>query len=752
MSSRETRLLDLFQGHQIYPYSSLQEDEQKWLSLLKEGAKSVTKYIVDRNQYFQTSLSIEKLNKTQREKKRQLLKELKSYESVSIHTGKIQVFLTWFQGVLNKIKEIQINPTETSSLVTRIKAKINEFLANLESQLKGQNSFEVQSVSEFLSSLEKEIKTEIRSIVQVFQAAFQTSKKFLNLQKAQHLAKSEELKEKLNSETLQLQEKIATEKKTFQTFLEELKTLLTKFPNAGSLHCQGNLLSASAGNGKTEDTLFSNLKYPEKRQTTFAKELRDVIVSVAPDLELPAAPTTNVQSRCPIIKPETSGGYIPNPHQAFIGQLFHPRLKMYKGFYAYHTVGSGKTLSGVEAILTWYKAAFPDEYPYVSRDVLILCPTRPLLSEWRTSIEKVFSQNKVKVVALHSPQNNTQVLEIGEKENKLFVIIQCFPLYPLDGKSYNLAQTRLWTAVPKENKKSFNQKNRSKGSIDAFQFSLEEKKQQEHFLYPSKGLVIIDEIHLAINPSDIFGRIDNQKRALTWTIGLKYMPGIKLLLESGTPMADDDRPLDVIKLLNLLKFPNEEVLDEGIWRAAVNEEQRNKPEWKEATTKLNETEKQKMAQYLQNEKIYSIYSGLVSYMTLEHDKTVYPQVVNTCPILKENLCEQKLITDEVPCHFVYHNDTKTFSCKAAEEQKQKLLFLKIDYAMEGKKKKKLPKKKRKTQISVHDGKLLPPLLISHPNIIIILFIRNHLNTEIFLNLSIKVLFIKNSIGTELWMF
>ena len=212
------------------------------------------------------------------------------------------------------------------------------------------------------------------------------------------------------------------------------------------------------------------------------------------------------------------------------------------------------------------------------------------------------------------------------------------------------------------------------------------KKKSSHYLYPPKGLVIVDEAHLAINPSDILGTITNQGYVLNWTIGLKFMQRIKLLLATATPMADENRPLDVIKLLNLVKFPNEpNLFSEGIWRTPIGTTDQERPNFQVLIKKTNKMEKEAMQKYLQNNDMYIVYAGLVSYFTLQYDLRVYPKVIDICPSLEENESTQlirndcqTLIQAKKHCALLYTGTT--FNCienKDYVSQSNKLRFVPI---------------------------------------------------------------------------
>ena len=188
-------------------------------------------------------------------------------------------------------------------------------------------------------------------------------------------------------------------------------------------------------------------------------------------------------------------------------------------------------------------------------------------------------------------------------------------------------------------------------------------------------------MHLIINPSDITGTVLHQGYALNWIIGLKYMPGIKLLLASATPIADAERPLDIIKLLNLLKFSNEPGLfSEGIWRAPLEKKVQD-----EKSKKINRLEKATMQKYLERNDIYTVYAGLVSYFTLQYDLRVYPKVIDFCPSLQENESTQLIRNDcqallQSKKHCMLLFTRKAFTCTENKDYislNQKLRFIPI---------------------------------------------------------------------------
>ena len=698
MTQRAQHLIRVFEKEQVFPYTSIQQDETKWNELLEKGQQEVKKYLEKRDEELKTDIAVEDLSLSKKKERKREIQNLKTYESVAPTILSSEQFTQWFKSLYTILQKL--DPGEARQFVTVIQDEIILFLDNLEraqAAVATQN-IEVESkivskvitFEQFVDKLAKTMKKEIERMYERFSSALQRSKKHVtNLERAQHEAAQDSIRTQFTEETNKLKKSIDQEKKSFSVFLQRVKTLLDKFPTKGTLTCPGNLFQ-EAGRGKEEtttislragenDSSFFNLSFPKKRQVQFAKDLRDIIVSVAPQYQLSSAPReeTITASRCP----RKSAGkflYTPSPHQALMGKLFHPRLKMYKGFLAFHDVGTGKTFVGIEAIYTWFLYAFPSEYSYVTRDVLILVSTRPIATEWQTRLLQVFQQRNIKIATKHSLKDNTRILEIGEGTSSLFVIIQSFPTAKLDGNSFKLAKERNWTTITRADQQDFNKKNnaRSQPFSEIYKNEKVTKPFQlssdiSSYLYPPKGLVIVDEAHLAINPTDVAGDVRNQRNTLHWTIGLKYMPGIKLLLATGTPIADSNRPLDAIKLLNLLKFPNEpNILPEGIWREPLGSgDSKKKPE-QELNRKTNKLEKEILSQYLQNDQIYGTYAGLVSFLTLQYDLSVYPKVINQCPILPgNNSCQEFLSSlgsqaqeqkSNIPCMFSF--DGTTFSC------------------------------------------------------------------------------------------
>ena len=358
----------------------------------------------------------------------------------------VNTFLTEAESVLNKIEFEALNLSSPSSSTVKV------------------SEIKVPSFDEFFIQLKKKIFTTINRIYQGFSHALQTSKKNTNLEKVQHATKLTEIRNQLEDKTSSLQKNINQEKTNFNFFLQRIKNLLEQFPTKGNLTCPGSVATSGEKTSflpiqsTEQDQAFSNLNFPEKRQIHFAKELREMIIKIAPEFQLRPPPSEEnvTTSNCPL--PGSSIDYVPQIHQQLIGQLFHPRLKKYKGFLVYHDLGTGKTYAGIEGLYTWYKYAIESEYKDISRDVLILAPTKTLVSNWQSNIEKFFTRKNIKFTSLHG-KFNTRILEIGEKELSLFVIIECFGCPPLDGTSFAQAQQRNWKSINSQNEKDFDNKN-----------------------------------------------------------------------------------------------------------------------------------------------------------------------------------------------------------------------------------------------------------------------------------------------------
>ena len=409
----------------------------------------------------------------------------------------------------------EIDKKEAENFASDFNEQVNTFLNEVQSLLKKielqqhtlssslkEGEIKIKSFDEFFLEFKNNLLRRIGEIYAGFSKALKTSRKITYFEKAQHLTKQTEMKNQLEKQTSTLQESINKEKESFNTFLKRVKELLENFPTKGNLTCPGSAATSLPGEKSSsvsiesteQDRAFSNLNFPEKRQVYFAKQLREIITKIAPEYQLSPPPSEDniIISRCPT--KEKPAPYAPAIHQQLVGQLFHPRLKKYKGFLLYHDVGSGKTYAGIEAIYTWYKYAIEKEYNYVSRDVLILAPTRNLVSTWQSALEIFFGQKNIKVASLHG-KDNTRILEIGEKELTLFVIIECYSCPPFDGTSFAQAQERNWQSISSDNQKDFNKKNKysqypqiysnSSGLVQPYQLKLDFDKKKKFALFIS---------------------------------------------------------------------------------------------------------------------------------------------------------------------------------------------------------------------------------------------------------------------------
>lgn len=387
---------------------------------------------------------------------------------------------------------------------------------------------------------------------------------------------------------------------------------------------------------------------------SFGKELK----TLYPELKM--APTSILQgSACntdPTILPPVK------PYQEIFRRLLTVESP-YLGFLAYHGVGSGKTRLGWETIDQWFTDQIEiNDAP--GAPVFVLLPTNKLITSWKNEARRYLNMDRWTVREVSSSENTT-VLELIHKKlnrlgNRAYVILHKISVLPdasairiirknvpadqdlIDGDGYYLPYFDYDTHpaykdLTGEEKRLLNQ-------------MLEEQKDEiasrTKLQIPSKTLVILDEAHNDVNPSEIAKSVTMSRTTLAWANLLKKATQVKRLELSATPLLDDSKLTDLFKLLNLIQIDPTKQFFEGTWRSSLPTDESDK--LKEAVAKADELESRFLLNQLlqpngqwipgQKEKLQSSYAGLISYLTLSNDPTVYPSLSTDCTSDPKSTC------------------------------------------------------------------------------------------------------------------
>lgn len=411
-------------------------------------------------------------------------------------------------------------------------------------------------------------------------------------------------------------------------------------------------------------------KMPSRGEANFAFTIKDVFPNLVLD------EVVVIENKC-----RREGPLELKKYQELVGKLLHPGLQKFAGYFLNHDVGTGKTLSAAAGLKTFHRFAGHPDYK-VSRDVLILVPSEALANTWALELSRIGFKltNQMRIASSRTRYYTARLdEELNDNTDQTsHIIIQVY--------TARMEGTVL-TKLIKENKRPWEQfqkvpagfKNdpssfptiyKDPASIDRanlYEFSLA-RTTKERFYLPKVGMTIVDEVHHLINPQEL-ADVRLKKNALGWAWALKFGPvRMKKLLLSATPLVESTwgtSGLDVIKLLNLLKFPKEDRLPEGVWRLPHGGDE----EEAEVLSNLITQENSFLEAHFQDPAKYSnllkMYAGIVSTVTLRNDPSVYPRLSTICPTTTPCAASSPQVRG---CLLRYSGDVKSpFQCEVLQE-------------------------------------------------------------------------------------
>jgi superfamily II DNA or RNA helicase len=211
------------------------------------------------------------------------------------------------------------------------------------------------------------------------------------------------------------------------------------------------------------------------------------------------------------------------PTQGFVSSYFTPRNNL-KGMLFYHSVGTGKTCS---AIATASETFEQEGYT-------ILWVTRTTLKSdiWKNMFDQVCSAT--------IKQKINQGLKVPKDyADRMRMLSKSWSIRPMSYKQFsNLVE---------EKNSLYNDLVHINGAEDPLR----------------KTLLIIDEAHKLYGGADLSSierpNMDKLHAALMKSYTKSGKDSVKLLLMTATPMTND--PMELIKLMNLMRLPNEQLSD-----------------------------------------------------------------------------------------------------------------------------------------------------------------------------------------------
>lgn len=314
----------------------------------------------------------------------------------------------------------------------------------------------------------------------------------------------------------------------------------------------------------------------------------------------------------------------PTPYQKMVGYVLSPATDM-RGLFLFYGVGSGKTACGIRSIaetINWHSKFLNSDIP---KWCLVLLPNENLFFNWATDAFKFGSDiwgNNLKILDLNSSRPNTR------EWNFTFS----------DGQIYRIVLHKQSIKMPDYYTKQWNGKR----------------------VPPNNSLVIVDEVQNLVEPSKLSNRQDSQTYALEYGKAISNSI-LKVLVMTWTPLLDEDRISDLFKILNMVKQPgSKKRLPEGEWRPALTTAQQEDESISVAYQQGIEKETNLILKDFfdlekgtwkegMKRKFQLDHLGIVSFIHLENDRNVYPQIRTTgipelCPD-KSKTCDFNLVQD-----------------------------------------------------------------------------------------------------------
>jgi hypothetical protein len=405
--------------------------------------------------------------------------------------------------------------------------------------------------------------------------------------------------------------------------------------------------------------------YPTPGSVKFADELARLYPSYRME------PTDLLTQGNQCRKPDNQVPSPPKPYQQMMQQILTTDSP-YSGFLAYHGVGSGKTRLSWGIIEQWFLDRIAETRggdPGAA--ILVLLPKETIIASWRADSKWVTRFR----VSTHSETANTVVLRLdliqttttsssslsSSGAKPAYVVLHRMTLVLPDSV---ISLMRRTTSEPMIENAEYVLKTYDYETYEAYksltvgdrralkaQQSIQEDEvlSRSKLMVPRKTLIVVDEAHNLIDSSEIARNATAANTVLAFVnliiqavrpSGIAAESACKLLELTGTPLLDTNRLSGMFKLLNVLQPDASKRWFEGSWRRTLTSD--TPPELKEAFLRADEAETRYLETQAfdvagsgtwrpgQKERLQESYAGLVSYVTLANDPTVYPQVSLNC--------------------------------------------------------------------------------------------------------------------------
>lgn len=387
--------------------------------------------------------------------------------------------------------------------------------------------------------------------------------------------------------------------------------------------------------------------YPTPGSVRFGEEL----ARLYPSLRMGPAPDISEGSHCQ----QPGPGEPPAPAKPY-QRLMRDILTVdspYRGFLAYDGPGTGKTRLAWGTIEQWFLDRIEDTGS-TGAAILVLLPTDRLVGTWRADTKWL---ERFRVTVAPGGNAGTLILHLvhlprpGDRTtagpgvvvlHKMTMVLPDTALTAMRRttdamvsndqyvlKAYDYKTNEAYKNLTSDERRLLN---------DAQRTQENEVLRRSKLAIPSKTLVVVDEAHNLVNPAEIAKISTSANTTLAFVNLLTLAVQCKLLLLTATPLLDASRLSDLFKLLNLEQPDESKRWFEGTWRQALTADA--SPDLREAFLRADEAE----TRYLESRafdskgdwrpgeklRLQESYAGIVSYVTLAHDPTLYPSISRDC--------------------------------------------------------------------------------------------------------------------------
>jgi Type III restriction enzyme, res subunit len=391
--------------------------------------------------------------------------------------------------------------------------------------------------------------------------------------------------------------------------------------------------------------------YPPRGSPDFAKQ----VAALYPALALgPASAADGPKCDAQGDTQGSGSGGAPRlrPYQQLLSRLLTPESP-YRGFLPNFGPGAGKTAATYDVIVGWLDAQLAAGQR-LGPPIVVLVPSDKLLGNWAAEARKFVPASKWELAETYTGPNS-RILTLraagaagAAAQGKAAQVIVHKMTVALEARPR--AAIEAWGEVVRPRGYvlglyDYGNREMYPTLTDAQRGMLGERLRQQQQLaletniaLPAGGLVVIDEAHNLANASEIARNVVASRTVLAWANLIAQSAGSKLLPLTATLVLDDAKLTDLFKLLNLLQPDPRCKVFEGTWRSSLAADASDAE--REAYARADELETRYLVRQLfdgegrwqdgAKVRLQSCYVGMLFYITLAGDPSVYPALDRGC--------------------------------------------------------------------------------------------------------------------------